>query len=190
VASVPLFTFLVNPLTGLLAAIALVSYVWVYTPLKQRSWTALLVGAVPGALPPLMGWTAATGRLEVPGLVLFAVLFVWQIPHFIAIALFRREDYERAGMKVLPAVLGDRSARWHAVIWAGLLLPVTLLLVPIGVAGMVYLVVAGVLGAGFFAMALIGLRRDAGRPWARRLFLASLVHLTVLFAVLMLDAGA
>src|SRR5688572_25744505 len=95
VASVPLFTFLVNPLTGLLAAIALVSYVWVYTPLKQKSWTALLVGAVPGALPPLMGWTAATGKLELPGLVLFAVLFVWQIPHFIAIALFRQDDYER-----------------------------------------------------------------------------------------------
>lgn len=189
VISVPLLTLLVNPLTGLLAAIALVTYVWVYTPLKQRSWTALLVGAVPGALPPLMGWTAATGELEAPGIVLFGILFLWQLPHFIAIALFRREDYERAGMKVLPSVHGEAPARLQAVLYAGALVPVTLLLVPLGVAGTVYLVIAGGLGAAFFAMALAGLRRAAGRAWARKLFLASLVHLTVLFAALMLDSA-
>src|SRR5438552_3753678 len=98
--SVPLLTFAVGPLPGLLASVALVSYVLLYTPLKRYTAAALLVGAVPGAIPPLIGWTAATERLDLPGVLLFAVMFLWQVPHFLAITLFRREEYARAGLVV------------------------------------------------------------------------------------------
>lgn len=188
VVSVPLLWLGVNPLTGLLGAIALVSYVVVYTPLKQISPSALLVGAVPGALPPLMGWTAATGEIGAPGLVLFGILFLWQIPHFIAIALFRKGDYEAAGLKVLPSVRGDRVARYHAVVYSLALLPVSLMLYPLGVAGPIYTVVAFVLGVVFAGVALQGLRASADERWAKRLFFTSLIYLTVLFATLMADA--
>jgi protoheme IX farnesyltransferase len=187
--AVPALSLFVNPLTGLLGAFALVSYVWIYTPLKQRSWTALLVGAVPGALPPLMGWTAATGKLELPGVLLFGILFVWQVPHFIAIALFRRAEYERAGILVMPSVLGERRAKLHAVLYCAALVPLSLLLVPLGVAGRAYAVVALLIGAVFLGVCIRGLRPDAGAPWARKLFGISLVYLTLLFAALIVDAG-
>lgn len=188
IISVPVLTIGVNPLTGFLGALALILYVCVYTPMKQRSWTALLVGAVPGALPPLMGWTAATGKLEAPGLVLFGIMFLWQVPHFIAISIFRREEYERAGIVVLPSVIGDRAATVHAIIYAAALLPVTLLLAPLGVAGKPYLVAATVLGLVFLGTALLGLRPSAGHKWARKLFYVSLLYVTFLFAALSLDA--
>src|SRR5438552_13144667 len=98
--SVPLLTFAVGALPGLLASIALVSYVLLYTPMKRHSAAALLVGALPGAIPPLIGWTAATGRLDLPGVLLFAVMFLWQVPHFLAITLFRKDEYARAGLVV------------------------------------------------------------------------------------------
>ena len=100
--SLPLLSLAVGPLPGLLVAIALVSYVLLYTPMKRRSPASLLVGAVAGAVPPLIGWTAATGTFDLPGLLLFAVMFLWQVPHFLAITLFRRDDYARAGLLVLP----------------------------------------------------------------------------------------
>jgi len=187
--SVPLMTFMVNPLTGLLAAVALVSYVWIYTPMKQRSPAALLVGAIPGAMPPLMGWTAMTGGLEIPGLLLFGVLFLWQLPHFIAISVFRQNEYSAAGLKVLPAVRGDKTARIHAVAYAAALLPVTLLLVPAGVGGRLYFVVALALGAVFFVSALRSIARDGSDRWARRLFITSLFYLPLLMAALVIDAG-
>lgn len=188
--SVPVLSVVANPLTGLLGAIALVSYVWVYTPMKQRSPAALVVGAIPGAMPPLMGWTAATGELGAPGIVLFGILFLWQMPHFIAISLFRQNEYTKAGIKVMPAVRGDAAAKRHAVIYAGALVPVSLMLVPLGIAGNGYLAAAAVLGAGFFVWSLMGLRREAGNRWARQLFLASLVYLPLLFAALAIDVAA
>lgn len=188
--SVPILTMVANPLTGLLAAVALVSYVMIYTPMKQRSPAALIVGAVPGALPPLMGWTAATGELAAPGIVLFGILFLWQMPHFLAISIFRQNEYERAGIKVLPSTRGTPVAKRHAVLWAGALVPVSLLLVPLGIAGGLYLGAAAVLGAGFFAWSLAGLRAEAGNRWARQLFLASLVYLPLLFAALAVDVAA
>ncbi|HEX6240482.1 MAG TPA: heme o synthase [Polyangiales bacterium] len=186
--AIPLLALGVNPLTGALAAIALVSYVAVYTPLKQKSPAALLVGSVPGALPPLIGWTAATGRLEWAGLVLFGILFFWQLPHFIAIAIFRQDEYVRAGIKVLPAVRGLRVAKVHALLHSLLLLAVTMLLVPLHVAGTLYLVVALALGVGMVAMAVRGLSPEAGSKWARQLFAASLIYLPLLFAALAFDA--
>lgn len=188
--SVPILTWVANPLTGLLAAVALVSYVMIYTPMKQRSPAALLVGSVPGALPPLMGWTAATGELAMPGIVLFGILFIWQLPHFLAISIFRQHEYTKAGIKVLPAVRGNTVAKRHAALWAGALVPVSLLLVPLGIAGTIYLVAAAVLGLGFFAWSLAGLRKEAGNRWARKLFLASLVYLPLLFAALAVDVAS
>lgn len=186
--SVPLLTFAINPLTGLLGAIALLSYVVVYTPMKQVSPVALLVGAIPGALPPLMGWTAVTNRLDAPGLVLFAILFFWQVPHFIAISIFRQAEYDRAGLKVLPSSRGLDYAKRQALIYTGCLFVVSLMPFPLRVAGPVYLAAALLLGGGFLAVAARGLRAGAKEAWAKQLFVTSLVYLTALFAVLMADA--
>jgi protoheme IX farnesyltransferase len=186
--SIPMLTLGVNRITGLLAAIALVSYVAVYTPLKQKTPAALLIGSVPGALPPLIGWTAVTGRLEWAGIALFGVLFFWQLPHFIAIAIFREEEYTRAGIRVLPAVRGVRVAKVHAVVHSLLLLAVSVSLVPLGVGGLLYLIVALALGGGMLALSVRGLYPGAGHRWARQLFAASLIYLPLLFVALAVDA--
>lgn len=187
--SVPWLTFAVSPMTGLLAAVALVSYVMLYTPMKRTSPAALLVGAVPGAIPPLMGWSAVRGSVDAPGLVLFGIMFLWQVPHFLAIATFRREEYARAGMKVLPVVYGDRVTRHHVVRYLAALLLTSILLVPFGVGGTLYLISALVLGGAFFAVGAWGLRKSAGTRWARGLFLMSLIYLCGLFAALTFGAA-
>lgn len=186
--SVPLLTFGVNALTGLLAALSLVSYVLMYTPLKRKTTLSLLIGAVPGAIPPLMGWTAVTNKIEWPGVLLFGVMFLWQIPHFLAIATFRRDDYQRAGLKVLPVERGDRVTRHHIVAYLAALVLVTLLLVPVGVGGSLYLAAALLLGAGFFAFGAWGLRASAGVRWARGLFITSIIYLVLLLSALMVSA--
>jgi protoheme IX farnesyltransferase len=186
--AVPTLTLAVNPMTGLLGAIALVSYVAIYTPMKQYTPAALFVGALPGALPPLMGWTAVTGSVAAPGLVLFGILFFWQIPHFIAISVFRQEEYERAGLKVLPSVRGIQTAKVQATIYAGALWAVSLLLVPYGLAGMIYLGAAVLLGGYFFWAAVRGFWVEDSDAWAKKLFVASLIYLTALFAALIIDA--
>jgi heme o synthase len=183
-AALPMITFGVNAATGVLAAVALVSYVLLYTPLKRRTTASLLIGAVPGAIPPLLGWTAAAGGVEWPGVALFGVLFLWQIPHFLAIATFRKDDYRRAGLKVLPVERGDRITRHHIVAYLAALVLVTLVLVPAGIAGRFYLVAASLLGAAFFGMGLWGLRATAGVRWARGLFLGSILYLVLLLAAL------
>jgi protoheme IX farnesyltransferase len=188
VLSIPALTFAANPLTALLGTIGLATYVLVYTPMKQRSSLALWVGAVPGAIPPLMGWTAVRNAIEVPGLVLFAVLFCWQIPHFIAIAVNAREDYARAGHKTLPLQVSPLTVQLHATAWTTLLLPVSLLLVPLGVAGVGYLVTAAVLGLVFLGYTASGFFRENQQRWALQTFRASLAYLTLLFVALSIDA--
>ncbi len=186
--SVPVLWLAVNPMTGFLGLIALLSYVAIYTPMKQWTPTALFVGAIPGALPPLMGWTAVRGTIEAPGLVLFGVLFFWQIPHFIAISIFRQDEYERAGLKVLPSVRGLESAKVQAVVYSFAVWAVSLLLVPYGLAGLLYLSTAVVAGALFFGESLRGFWASDVQAWAKKLFVASLIYLTVIFAALILDA--
>ncbi len=186
--AVPALVVAVNAVTGLLGAIALLSYVAIYTPMKQHTPAALFVGALPGALPPLMGWTAVTGQVSGPGLVLFGVLFFWQIPHFIAISVFRQEEYERAGLKVLPSVRGIRSAKVQSSFYASALWVVSLLLVPYGLAGSLYLFAAVTLGAYFFWAAVRGFWVTDDDGWAKKLFVASLIYLTTLFAALIFDA--
>ncbi len=187
VFALPVLALVANPLTAALAFVALVTYVAIYTPMKQRSTLALLVGAVPGAIPPLMGWTAVTGRLDAGGLALFALLFAWQLPHFLAVSLYLREDYARGGLRVFSIVHGERATRgWIAATAAGLV-PVSLLLVPLGVAGRLYGAFAGLLGVALAAYALAGLGREGGR-WARNFFLATILYLTLLFVALFLGA--
>jgi protoheme IX farnesyltransferase len=185
--AIPVLTFAVNAMTGLLAALALVSYVLIYTPLKRTTTLSLLIGAVPGAIPPLLGWTSVTGHTEWPGVLLFSVLFLWQIPHFLAIATFRREDYRRAGLKILPVERGDRVTRHHIVAYLVALVAVTLLLVPFGVGGFFYLASAIGLGAVFLGFGAWGLRADAGPRWARGLFITSIVYLVLLLGALAIN---
>jgi protoheme IX farnesyltransferase len=187
--ALPAMALYTNPLTAALAAFALFSYVVLYTPMKQRSSLALFVGAVPGAMPPLMGWTAATGRLDAGGLALFALLFFWQLPHFLAISMYLKEDYARGGLRVFALVHGDDATRAAAAVTSLLLVPVSLALVPLGLAGRFYGVAAVLLGGGLAAHALTGLRlRGPAQRWARTFFLFTLAYLTLLFAALF--AGA
>lgn len=176
--------WLVNPLTCALGVLALVSYVFVYTPMKPRTHWAMQVGALPGALPPLMGWTAATNSIDASGLALFAILFAWQLPHFIAIALFRKHEYEAAGLLSLPLEKGDDGARLHAVVYSVLQLVAAVLPFFTGLAGPAYLAVALVSSVAYLTFAITGWRRKLGAVWARQLFLASLAYLTALFVAL------
>jgi len=178
---------LVNPLTGLLAALALDTYVLLYTPLKRRSHLALLVGAVPGAIPPLIGWTAVTGEIGAPGLVLFGVMVLWQISHFLAIAIYRKNEYAKAGIRVLPLMRGDAPARAHAIAATVLLLPVSLLLFPLGVVSWIYLAVGLAGGAALMARAIQQLRAARGPRGARRFFVATLLYPPMLLFGLIAD---
>lgn len=188
--AVPILAIGANPLTALLAVLANLLYVFAYTPLKQHSAYALHVGAIPGAIPPLLGWTAGTGHIDAAGGVLFAILFLWQIPHFIAIALFRRADYARAGLVVLPNVAGDLASRHTIVRWLFAGVAASLLVVPLGIAHRGYLVAATILGAVFFTWGCFGLREGSGTRWARSLFGISIVYLTLLFLALVVDPWA
>jgi protoheme IX farnesyltransferase len=187
--ALPVLALTGGKLTALLALIALVSYVAVYTPMKRRSSLALFVGAVPGAIPPLMGWTTATGRLDGGGLALFALLFAWQLPHFLAISLYLEEDYARGGMKVFSVVHGGVMTRRWIAGTSLLLLPASLLPVALGLAGWGYGAVAVVASLAFAALAATGLTA-AGETtrWARRTFLATLAYLTVLMVALIFGA--
>ena len=145
--------------TGLALA-TLVIYLAIYTPLKRRTSLATLVGAVPGALPPLIGWTASHGSLTLGGAALFAIVFLWQIPHFMAIAWMYRDDYAKAGFPMLPVVdpAGRRAGR-QAVVYAAALIPVSALPTLAGVSGTAYLIVAVVLGIGLLGLAIVSPRR-------------------------------
>lgn len=188
--SVPILAIGANPLTALLAVIANLLYVLAYTPLKQHSQYALHVGAIPGAIPPLLGWTAGTGRIDAVGAVLFAILFLWQVPHFIAIALFRRADYANAGLVVVPNVVGELASRHSIVRWIFAGVAASLLVVPLGIAHHGYLLVATLLGAVFFTWGCYGLREGTGTKWAKSLFGISILYLTLLFAALVIDPWA
>ncbi len=187
--SVPLLTFglgAAGPISGLLAVIAFVSYVMVYTPMKQRSHVATWIGAIPGAMPALLGWTAITGRVDAGGLAVFSVLFVWQIPHFHAIALYRLKDYQRAGLATLPGARGVTATRVEIVLYSLVQLLASLMLYPLGVSGGLYLAIAAVSGFAYLGYAASGLFHGDAR-WARRLFLASIVYLPVVFAAMVVD---
>ncbi len=176
-----------NPTTAIVGAVAMVLYVLVYTPLKYRTPLALVIGAIPGAAPPLIGWTAATASIDAPGVTLALILLVWQIPHFLAIALYRKHEYARAGIRCAPVVRGDAIAKIQAALWATLLIPISMMPTPLGLTGSLYCSWALVLSTAFCAWSFTGLRNDAGPRWARGLFLASLVYLPLLTLALAID---
>jgi protoheme IX farnesyltransferase len=176
-----------NPLTALLGAIAWGTYVGLYTPLKRVSPWALAVGAVPGALPPMMGATAASGVLSASSAWLFGILFFWQLPHFIAIAITFKDDYRRGGLKVLPVARGERAARRHLFGTTLLLVIFSLAACWQGWAGTAFRVTATAVGAGFMFIAWRGLT-SSDRAWSRRAFAYSLVYLVAVIGALVLDA--
>jgi len=177
----------VNSLTALLSLVTLVIYVFIYTPLKRVSEINTLIGAIPGALPPLLGATGALGHFSVEGWTLFALLGAWQMPHFYAIAWMYKDEYRDAGLRMVSTddATGKRTA-FHAVVSALILLPVSLLPVLIGHSGLFYATVAGVLSLAFIAAA-IRFARIPDRPHARTLFLVSIIYLPLILTALTLD---
>lgn len=203
VFSIGLFTFgfvelllFTHWVTALLALATLVLYAAVYTPLKSRGPIAVAIGAIPGAIPPVMGWAAIDGSMGAPAWILFALLFAWQFPHFLALAWMYREDYARAGFDFLPrgdreptdaarARLGRRTGA-RMLIGAGLLLPVTWSLILTGQAFAIYAVGATILGLWFLRRAG-AMERDPGMASARSAFFASIIYLPLLLLVIVLD---
>jgi len=178
----------VNLASAGLALAALASYVLAYTPLKRSTGYALHVGAVPGAIPPLIGWASMTGSLAARAWPLFLILLVWQLPHFLAIATFRREDYARAGLVVQPNASGLAATKRSILIYSALLLVVSLSPVCLGMAGLWYAIVATVLGLAFFGFAAFGRGTKTVDRWAKQLFLASLPYLVLVYAALVVSA--
>lgn len=182
-----LLAVLVNELAALLALAAFGIYVWLYTPLKPVTTTNTLIGGVVGALPPMIGWAAASGGLSLGAWTLGLILFLWQIPHFLALAWMFREDYARGGLRMLPVV--DVPGHFTAllvVVYSLALIPVTLILPVLGVVGGVFAVGAIVLGV-FQAAAAIGMERQRTTAAARRMFLASLLYLSALMFLMLVD---
>jgi protoheme IX farnesyltransferase len=178
-----------NGLTAALSLLSLLLYVLAYTPLKRRSPWSLVVGAVPGAIPALLGWTASTGHIDAPGLAIFGVMFVWQIPHFIAISMFRADEYARAGLKVDGVVHGLDGARWRIIVWSLVQFAASLAVMKTGVGGRFYEGAAFALGAVLLAICGLGLRpmsEEQTRRWSKTFFIYSLIYLPVLFTALVL----
>jgi protoheme IX farnesyltransferase len=177
----------VNLAAAGVALIALVSYVAVYTPLKRRTPFATVMGAVPGALPPLIGWAAVRGTLDPVSWALFAIGFCWQMPHFLAIAWLYREDYARAGLRMLPVVEPDgRSTGRQAVVYATALLPISLAPTAFGLSGPTYFAAALALGTAFLALAVrFAARRSTSS--ARWLFLGSIAYLPLIWVLMIAD---
>lgn len=185
-----------NLLTGILGLATFVLYVFVYTPMKRKTWMSTLVGAVPGALPPVMGWTAAGGTLDLSSGILFLILFFWQIPHFLSLAWMYRKDYARAGYKMLT-VADESGARtgMQSLLYCAALIPAALAMTFAGTAGMMYGIGSVLLGSAFLVFAVLFRRHtsqlDHGpalvNHHARLLFFASLMYLPALFFLMTVD---
>lgn len=179
--------FFVNPLTALLGLSVIAGYLFFYTPLKTRTSLSTAVGAFPGAMPPLMGWTAATGEMSTGAWVLFAIVFLWQFPHFLAIAWMYREDYGRAGIVMLPVLEPEgRLTGQQIVAYTLLLVPVSLLPTLIGLSGKLYFYGALISGL-LFLYSSVRAALSKSRLAARRLLLASVIYLPLLFVLMVLN---
>jgi len=177
----------VNVLTALLGLTVIAGYLFVYTPLKTRTSLSTALGAFPGAMPPLMGWTAARGEIDVAAWVLFAIVFLWQFPHFLSIAWMYREDYGRAGIRMLPVVEPDGRVTGQQIIaYSLMLVPVSLLPTVLGISGKVYLVAAALLSLLFLASSVRAALSKSNQD-ARQLLLASVLYLPLLFGVMVLN---
>lgn len=176
-----------HPLAAALSAFTIFSYCLIYTPLKRLSMTSTLVGAVPGAMPPVIGYAAVTGTVGLPAVLLFAIMFIWQLPHFYAIGYLYREDYGRAGFPILPVIdpTGRRTFR-HILVTSVALLVAGVLPAFLGVGGYLTLIIGALCGGGFLVLA-VQLVRQATRQQARTLFLASLLYLPLVLTAVLLD---
>jgi protoheme IX farnesyltransferase len=177
----------VNQLTAFVALLTMVSYVLVYTPLKTRTSLSTIVGAVPGALPAVIGWTAATNTVSIEGWVLFAIVFMWQMPHFLAIAWMCRDDYARAGMPLLPVIQPDgRTTGYQSVLYTAGLIPVSLLPTAVGLSSAYYALGAITLAAVLMVLSL-EFANTRSLPAARRLFFGTILYLPLLWILLLAD---
>lgn len=196
VGGVVLLHFFSNPITLALGLLALLSYVLLYTPLKRRSTISLFVGAIPGALPPVMGWTAVQGEISMTATLLFWILFLWQLPHFISIAIYRRNDYAKAGLRTLPIQIGVPLAKWHMLLYSALLVIVSFLPYFLNLAGIIYMSASLIMGLAFiwFCFESLLINEEAVgfsslkiSP-VRKVFFASLVYLPLTIGVWALEA--
>ncbi len=186
-ASFALLALAVNPLAAALSLVGLLGYVFVYTLwLKRRTPQNIVIGGAAGAFPPMIGWAAATGEVSLPAVLLFLIIFVWTPPHFWALALLIKREYQAAGVPMLPVVRGDRETARQILLYSLALVPVSLLPVAWRTVGVLYLVAALALGAWFVLLAL-RLRRETTPPRARVLFHFSLAYLAVLFVAMAVD---
>ena len=177
----------VNVLAALLGAFTLAAYLFVYTPMKSRTHLSTVVGALPGAMPPLMGYAAASGILNREAWSLFFILFVWQFPHFLAIAWMYRDDYARAGIRMLPVVEPDgKSTSRQIILYATTLIPISLLPVILGMSGTIYLVGATILGLWFLYTG-VRVAFDRTNVRARQVLLASVIYLPMIYGLMVLD---
>jgi protoheme IX farnesyltransferase len=172
-------------------------YLAAYTPLKKISPVCTFVGAFPGAMPVVLGWTAVRGKLEAETLILFAIMFVWQFPHFLSIAWLYREDYAQGEIRMLPVVDSDgKSTVWRILAYSGALIPVSVMPVAMGMAGRVYLVGAVLMGAALFRVSMgmaypqLPATSPASKPQARRLLRATIIYLPALLALMMANSGS
>lgn len=187
IAGIAWLSLLVNSLTGLLAALTLALYVFVYTPAKKKSTLSTLIGAVPGALPPVGGWAAARGEAGIDAWVLFGILFFWQLPHFLAIARLYKDDYKRGGMVVLPLLdQSGRSTGMHIISNTAALIVISLMPTLLGTAGKYYFVGALLLG-GYYLHAGIHAAKLKDNQSARKLLLSSVVYLPALLFLMVVD---
>lgn len=187
VFGVAYLAILVNPLTAILGGATLLAYVLIYTPLKRYTTLNTVIGAFPGAIPTVMGWTAYHNALSPEALVLFGILFLWQMPHFLAIAILYKDDYARGGFKMLPVLDEDLTITGRQIILYTLaLLPVTLLPTAMGMAGIAYFAAALLLGLAFLSFGASAAATRT-RTDARKLFFSSIIYLPVLFAAMMID---
>ncbi len=179
--------FLVNPLTAVLGVTVIVGYVLMYTPLKTRTSASTAIGAIPGAMPPLMGWTAASNEITIGAWALFAMLFLWQFPHFLAIAWMYRKQYAKAGILMLPVVepSGRITAR-QIVLFTIMLVPISLAPFFLGFAGIIYLIGGTLLGIWFLVESVLMARAKTDER-ARRLLLVSVIYLPLIFGLLVFD---
>ena len=182
--------YFVNPLSSVIALLTTASYLFLYTPLKLRTSLSTIAGAIPGALPAMIGWAAATNTLSIEAWVLFGIVFMWQMPHFLAIAWMYRDEYARAGMPLLPVIdPGGRSTGRQAVLYTAVLVPLSMMPTGVGLATVYYMVGAIVLGAVLMFLSVeFSAKRDL--PTARRLFLGSILYLPILWAILVFDHRA
>ena len=186
-AGAGLLYFIVNPLTCILALITTLLYIFIYTPLKKLTWLNTSIGAIPGSIPPLGGWVAASGSLDPEAWILFAILFLWQHPHFYAIALMYKDDYAKADLKMLPVVEPDGKRTNRQIIWHALLLvPVSLVPVYMNNQGIIYFYGALFLGFSYLISGFL-LTKNFSMKNARTLLQMSVIYLPALFIIIILD---